>query len=212
MVQNYTFFIEGRLLTLVQNTKYRLTVGVLIDGKVRDLHLFDLVHELKQIINLLQNAKATSVTLQFNNLEELLQKVKKCFKKHIIAAGGIVKNSNNDILFIYRNGFWDLPKGKVEVNEDIANTAVREVMEETGMVNASLGKELKTTFHSYKEANYLVLKETRWYEIFSDDTALTPQIEEGITELKWVSPTMLQYHVDRSYPNIKVLLDDYLNN
>jgi len=187
-------------------------VVAIIDNKERHILLYDLVHELKQVIGLLQNAKATSITLQFNNLEELLQKVKKCFKKHIIAAGGIVKNSNNDILFIYRNGFWDLPKGKVELNEDIANTAVREVMEETGMVNATLGKTLKTTFHTYKEANYLVLKETRWYEMFSDDTALTPQIEEGITDLKWVPQAMLQYYIDRSYPNIKVLLDDYLSN
>jgi 8-oxo-dGTP pyrophosphatase MutT (NUDIX family) len=212
MVQNYTFFIEGRLLTLVENGKYRHTVVAIIDNKERHILLYDLVHELKQVIGLLQNAKATSITLQFNNLEELLQKVKKCFKKHIIAAGGIVKNSNNDILFIYRNGFWDLPKGKVELNEDIANTAVREVMEETGMVNATLGKTLKTTFHTYKEAHYLVLKETRWYEMFSDDTALTPQIEEGITDLKWVPQAMLQYYIDRSYPNIKVLLDDYLSN
>ncbi|NVO02092.1 MAG: NUDIX hydrolase, partial [Bacteroidetes bacterium] len=31
----------------------------------------------------------------------------------IKAAGGLVKNNNNEILFIFRHGKWDLPKGKL---------------------------------------------------------------------------------------------------
>ena len=38
----------------------------------------------------------------------------------IVAAGGLVKK-HKDYLFIYRNGKWDLPKGKLENNEDLAN-------------------------------------------------------------------------------------------
>ena len=48
---------------------------------------------------------------------------KKCWKffsKYftlISAAGGVVRNKKGELLFIYRNGFWDLPKGKIEKNE-----------------------------------------------------------------------------------------------
>ena len=36
----------------------------------------------------------------------------------IKAAGGIVRNKNNELLFIFRKGKWDLPKGKVDKNEE----------------------------------------------------------------------------------------------
>lgn len=209
MSQNYIFFVEGKILTLVKNERYRHTVLAEIDSSERHLHLFDLQHELKQLVSALQNNRVQTISLFFNNVESLLEKVMKCFKKHIIAAGGVVENDAGDILFIYRNGFWDLPKGKLESDEDIANTAVREVMEETGMVNIVLGKELKTTFHTYREGKIFVLKETRWYAMKSNDTNLTPQTEEGITELKWVPKKELPEYLDKSYPNIKVLMCDY---
>ncbi|RYD74506.1 MAG: NUDIX domain-containing protein, partial [Sphingobacteriales bacterium] len=60
-----------------------------------------------------------------NNLEEL----KKSFFKHftiIEAAGGIVQNDKKDILFIFRRGKWDLPKGKLENKETIETAAARE--------------------------------------------------------------------------------------
>lgn len=197
-------------MQLVENDKYRLTILSEIDGVTKDLFLFDIQHELKKLIKTLQEGKATTVILSFYNVTELLEKIKKCFKKHIIAAGGVVRNSKNDILFIYRNGFWDLPKGKVEPNEDIAATAVREVIEETGMNNVELKRALKTTFHTYKELNVLVLKETRWYEMFSDDNNLNPQTEEGISELKWVATNEIDVYCHKSYPNIQVLLNDYM--
>ena len=37
----------------------------------------------------------------------------------IEAAGGLVKNKKNEWLFIFRNGKWDLPKGKIENGEGI---------------------------------------------------------------------------------------------
>ncbi len=194
----------------MKNPKYKHTVFAETDSTSKDLHLFDIVHELKKLIVALQNGKIETLTLHFNEPDNLLQYVVKCFKKHIVAAGGVVRNSNNDMLFIFRNGFWDLPKGKVEPGEDIANTAVREVIEETGINNIELKKTLKTTFHTYKEFNILVLKETRWFEMFSDDTNLQPQTEEGITELKWVAANEINNYCNKSYPNIQVLLYDYL--
>ena len=52
--------------------------------------------------------------------------------KVIRAAGGVVDKEGKTLL-IHRNGLWDLPKGKMERNEDIRSCALREVEEETGV-------------------------------------------------------------------------------
>ena len=41
------------------------------------------------------------------------------YAKAVVAAGGIVKNEENKTLIIFRRGFWDLAKGKVEKGEKI---------------------------------------------------------------------------------------------
>ena len=64
--------------------------------------------------------------------------------KHIIAAGGVVFRIEHEvvsILLIFRNGVWDLPKGKLEKGESIEMCASREVSEETGTLSlANQGK------------------------------------------------------------------------
>ena len=62
-------------------------------------------------------------------------------KKTIIAAGGLVLNEKNELLMIFRRGFWDLPKGKVDEGETLEQCAVREVKEETGLQNIRLGDQ-----------------------------------------------------------------------
>ena len=47
-----------------------------------------------------------------------------------LAAFFKVLNPQKEILFIYRNDTWDLPKGMVEKEESIEATALREVAEE----------------------------------------------------------------------------------
>src|SRR6476660_2723227 len=67
--------------------------------------------------------------------DEDFEKLKKAFFKHfqvIEAAGGIVQNEKKELLFIFRRGKWDLPKGKMEQNEDPETCAAREIEEETG--------------------------------------------------------------------------------
>ena len=34
--------------------------------------------------------------------------------ENVKAAGGLVMNKEGKLLFIYRKGIWDLPKGKVD--------------------------------------------------------------------------------------------------
>ena len=67
--------------------------------------------------------------------------------KMIFASGGVIFN-NEKLLMIYRNGFWDLPKGKMEPNESESECAVREVKEECGIDSLRVIKFLKCTYHT----------------------------------------------------------------
>jgi len=112
----------------------------------------------------------------------------------IIAAGGIVINPNKEILWIFRRGFWDLPKGKLDPNETIEACAIREVMEETGISNLVLGDLILTTKHQYHDIyfNSDVEKTTYWYLMTTDQLQEgIPQTEEDIEAIAWVKKTDL---------------------
>ena len=126
----------------------------------------------------------------------------------IQAAGGVVRNAENSILFIFRNEKWDLPKGKLDPGESFEMAAIREVEEECGFKSLMLGDFIQTTYHIYEEKERQILKVSKWYEMFSDETALTPQLEEGITELRWVSPDSKGEVLKNTYPNIELLICD----
>lgn len=126
------------------------------------------------------------------------------------AGGGIVFNENNEVLLILRNGKWDLPKGKLSDNESIQACAIREVMEETGLNQIEPGPEKAITYHSYVENGTRMLKETHWFEMSaSSQQPLTPQQEEGIAEIRWVSPTDLDEYLKNTYATIAALLESY---
>ena len=130
-------------------------------------------------------------------------------KKKIIAAGGLVLNEDNEILMIFRRGFWDLPKGKLDPDETIEHCALREVQEETGLNNVTLGQFLTITYHEYFDT-YLqeeVIKESHWYcMVATSKQPLIPQTEEDITEIRWVNPSDLKECLQNTYPNIKEVL------
>lgn len=104
----------------------------------------------------------------------------------IQAAGGLVFNKANQLLTIKRNGLWDLPKGKIERHEDQMAAALREVMEETGINMINISEKIGETYHVYHEDAMLLLKETHWYLMNSyGNGSLKPQVEEGISEVKF---------------------------
>ncbi|MFN8166641.1 MAG: NUDIX domain-containing protein [Bacteroidia bacterium] len=106
----------------------------------------------------------------------------------IEAAGGYVENEKGEVLFIFRKGKWDLPKGKAEYDESIEQTAVREVREECGLKMVVLKKELTKTFHTYFEKGKHILKKTHWFSMESLSTEqLIPQYEEDITAIRWLN-------------------------
>jgi 8-oxo-dGTP pyrophosphatase MutT (NUDIX family) len=135
-----------------------------------------------------------------------LEKLKKAFwKKFIIikAGGGLVKNEKDELLFIYRRGKWDLPKGKLDKGETIEQCAVREVEEETGLKYVKLISLLTTTYHTYNENGKHFLKESHWFNMQTKSgQALIPQLEEQITKLQWVTEKRISSLLNNTYPSI----------
>ena len=123
--------------------------------------------------------------------------------KFIEAAGGLVINDLGEILFIKRNGIWDLPKGKVEVGELVNQAALREVEEECGVKNLSIESKITDTYHTYALGEKTILKKTYWYLMRnSGGDKLIPQSEEGITQALWVSPTDIPNYLLNTFPSI----------
>jgi len=137
-------------------------------------------------------------------------KLQKEFFKHfklVIACGGLVKNSEGDILMIFRRGKWDLPKGKLDDNESLLECAIREVKEETGLTKIKAGKEIAITYHTYVEFGKHILKESHWYSMNAlYPETLTPQVEEDITDIRWVKKSQLSTYLDNTFPTIAALL------
>jgi len=131
----------------------------------------------------------------------------------IIAAGGIVINPNKEILWIYRRGCWDLPKGKLDPNETIEACAVREVMEETGMEDLVLGELILTTTHQYHDTylNTDVEKTTYWYKMSTDTIQKgVPQTEEDIEAIAWVKKEAIEPYLAKTYDTIKTVMEAFL--
>jgi 8-oxo-dGTP pyrophosphatase MutT (NUDIX family) len=129
----------------------------------------------------------------------------------IHAAGGIVINEKEEILMIYRLDRWDFPKGKIEPKEKTETAAIREVQEETGIQKIEIRRKLMTTYHTYTLDRSEILKETRWFEMVAESNeTLKPQINEGITEVVWVSKAEVAQKLQNSYQNIKELWESFL--
>ena len=161
---------------------------------------------LKKALKNLSKKNISSIRIIGKDKEKLLKKFLKLLPK-IIAAGGKVLNQKGEILFIFRNNKWDLPKGKAEYNESIADTAIREVKEETGVTKLVITKPLEITYHIFKKNNTFRLKVTYWFEMKSmADNQLTPQVKEGITRVEWINNSEIDKIKKKCYANIRLLI------
>jgi 8-oxo-dGTP pyrophosphatase MutT (NUDIX family) len=132
--------------------------------------------------------------------------------KQLIAAGGLVTNPKGEILWIFRRGFWDLPKGKLDEGETIQTCAVREVQEETGIQNIQLHGMLCFTNHIYFD-KYLqeeVIKRSYWFHMtISNEQIGIPQTTEDIEKIEWLSIDKSRHCLDNTYPNILEVIEAY---
>jgi len=157
---------------------------------------------IKSMIHEMRQDKVHAGIYLHSNVAEL----KKAFWKKFMlikAAGGLVVNETGELLFIFRRGKWDLPKGKLDEGETLEACAVREIQEETGLQKVQLNKHLITTWHTYDESGHHILKETAWYLLSAPkNQALTPQTIEDITQIEWAKPDNLQKYISNTFPAI----------
>ena len=133
--------------------------------------------------------------------------------KTVQAAGGVVINNKSQVLFIFRNGFWDLPKGKVEDDEVISIAAIREVEEECGISKPTLISKLLVTYHTYDTYGENCIKQTHWYLMEYDGAEeLLPQEEEGITNVQWVNQEDIASKMLNTYGSIIDVVGAFKNN
>jgi 8-oxo-dGTP diphosphatase len=96
-------------------------------------------------------------------------------------------------------GKWGLPKGHVEEGEAPEETALREVSEETGLIDVELGPELATIDWSFRLRGKRIHKFATFYLMYSDRGEPVPERAEGITDARWVR--LDAAHGEVSYQN-----------
>lgn len=97
------------------------------------------------------------------------------------SCGGVVV-FRGKILLLYKsfkNKYegWVLPKGTVEPGEEYQETALREVLEETG-AKASIVKYIGKSEYSFNVPEDTVAKDVHWYLMMGDNYYSKPQREE----------------------------------
>jgi len=196
----YNIYINEKLLVVAEAVPEGLTDYQELNGEKADLKLLykqlSNTPDQQKFLFLCKNAKAT------------LKKLSKSVRL-IEAAGGLVRNERKENLVIFRNGVWDLPKGKIEEGEKTRKAAVREVEEECGIKVKKAGKKICKTYHVYKLRNdELALKKTHWYRMKAEgQEKLKPQKEEGITKACWFTREKLTALTENTYPSIIDVLD-----
>jgi len=176
----------------------------------QSIHMIDppkaLLRDLPNALK--QHPDVTEVLIESSDLEATWMTF--CSGYHeLAAAGGVVKDAEGHVLWIQRNGKWDLPKGKLEHGEKLEEAAVREVFEETGIGNVTITGEAFNTFHTYEAGGVIHLKSTFWYPMIHDgiQTQGRPQAIEGITDVTWLKPPFSEEVLTKTFGSIKVVLD-----
>ena len=160
------------------------------------------VHSVKAMIHEMELAKINTGVFLHDNVDTVL----KAFKKNLFlikAAGGLIHTKEDNLLLIFRRGKWDLPKGKLDDNEDLELCAIREVKEETGLVKVEIEKPLCITYHTYHQEGKHILKESHWYLMKAPkQTSLLPQLEEDIEKCEWVPVDQLALYLENTHGSV----------
>lgn len=195
----YKVFINDRPIIITGSPQIGLNYQV---------HDFDNI-AIEEVVYKLKKNILNGIILLSNDLARDWDDFTSYFKL-IKAAGGLVINDQNEFLFIYRGYHWDLPKGRIEINETVESAAIREVEEECGIEQLSLDRFLTTTYHLFHQDNQDKLKETHWYLMKSNYKGkLTPQFEEGITIAEFKNKAQTSKALENTYANIQLVFHAY---
>lgn len=191
----YKVFVNNRPLFLTNKIE-----------KETDFQLFLLNSvDIEQLVSKFFKNKIHKALLYHPDEKEILNTLKSKIPVEK-AAGGLVYNKKGEILFIFRNGKWDLPKGGLEKKEKKKDAAMREVEEETGVNKLKIIEKIEKTYHIFKRNGKFKLKITHWYKMESSFEGIpTPQTEEGIEKAVWIKTEDVPELLQNSYENIKLL-------
>nr|WP_299206028.1 NUDIX domain-containing protein [uncultured Brumimicrobium sp.] len=156
--------------------------------------------------------KLNSEVFLFIKGKDPFKEIQQFFNKFewIEAAGGIVQQTESQkLLFIFRNGFWDIPKGKIEAGENPEEGAIREIQEECGLKNLKIVRELSPTFHVYFGYGKHFIKKTHWFALSTQETKVSPQLEEDITEVRWFDSNEIDFVKEQTFASILDVLEDF---
>ena len=169
---------------------------------------FEQVDHLLKLMTDKRFKKVHAIFISSRKKRDLINYIKSKFKV-VKAAGGIVEKEGK-FLLIYRRKVWDFPKGKLDKGETIENCAVREVEEETG-VKVKLDKKIEAVWHTYIDRKKYILKKTYWYAMrCADDKKMSPQKEEGIKKVEWMSIDEVRKALHDSYKSIRFVMQEYM--
>ena len=126
-----------------------------------------------------------------------------------ISCGGVVIFRGKVLVLYknYRNRYegWVLPKGTVEKGEEHADTALREVKEESG-VDATIIKYIGKSSYTFSTYNDVVSKNVHWYLMMANSFYSKPQKEEYFCDSGYYK-FHEAYHLLK-FPNEKQILED----
>ena len=204
----YKIYVNEARLLLVETESWQRVQEAQVDEGIALMW----VPRPKTIFNIIDNLMKGAhdyIILYGHDPKSILKYIKKLYK-HVVACGGVVSlETTNEILMMYRRDNWDLPKGKQDLGESKKQTAVREVMEETGLKEIQLLEKLGKTYHMFiGQRGGKIIKTTHWYIMETGQKHLTPQTEEDIEEVRWVKlDDAFQLHP--MYGNIRNTLYKY---
>lgn len=160
------------------------------------------IHSVKAMLHEMEAQQIHAGVFLHDDVEAVL----KSFKKKLVvikAAGGLVHTEEDELLLIFRRGKWDLPKGKLDNNEDMKACAVREIREETGLAEVEIEKDLLITYHTYHQDGKHILKESHWFlGKAKKQLNLIPEIEEDIEKCEWVPASQLAPYLENTHASI----------
>lgn len=199
-MQKYSIFTNDHSLNFVETP---------IDSQSIKLKLEGQIEELLKIYGQLSTAGNAK------NFEVICRKPKAQFELYsklfapIAAAGGVVFNKQGKLLWIHRLNKWDLPKGKLETGETIAECALREVAEECGLPleELSIVQPLPNSYHTYVLKEQNILKTTYWFEmLYTGSEWGTPQLIEDISSVAWFDKEQTStVAMQNTYANMKAV-------
>ena len=87
------------------------------------------------------------------------------------------------------------------------------MVEETGVSDLIVQKQLSETFHIFKKGKRFRLKKTYWFKMSTSYMGETvPQIEEGIKKIEWVSKEKIDEILNDAFENIRIIVLEVLKS